>query len=158
MSQEQEIQSALVGRFPELSDKVSVRRDRRILAEVPLARLHEVIDFAVKDLGFNMVSAITGLDERERFAVLYHLNRKSSMMLTLRTILPKDNPVIDTVSAIFPSADIYERELVDLLGIRVQGLPEGRRYPLPDDAPCDIYPLRKPVQTQVPQEQKGETS
>jgi Ni,Fe-hydrogenase III component G len=32
---------------------------------------------------------------------------------------------------------------VDLLGIQVQGLPTGNRYPLPDDWPANQYPLRK---------------
>jgi Ni,Fe-hydrogenase III component G len=32
---------------------------------------------------------------------------------------------------------------MDLLGIKVEGLPEGRRYPLPDNWPQGQYPLRK---------------
>ena len=43
----------------------------------------------------------------------------------------------------FPAAEIYERELIDLLGAKVAGLPEGKRYPLPDDWPAGEYPLRK---------------
>ena len=43
----------------------------------------------------------------------------------------------------FPAAHIYERELVDLLGAKVEGLPPGNRYPLPDDWPEVQYPLRK---------------
>jgi Ni,Fe-hydrogenase III component G len=43
----------------------------------------------------------------------------------------------------FPSAHIYERELIDLLGAKVEGLPPGNRYPLTDDWPKDQYPLRK---------------
>ena len=36
-----------------------------------------------------------------------------------------------------------ERELMDLLGAKVEGLPAGKRYPLSDDWPTDEYPLRK---------------
>jgi Ni,Fe-hydrogenase III component G len=30
-----------------------------------------------------------------------------------------------------------------MLGVNVEGLPEGKRYPLPDDWPDGQYPLRK---------------
>jgi Ni,Fe-hydrogenase III component G len=56
---------------------------------------------------------------------------------------PRSNPVIQSVTKIFPSADLYERELVDLLGLKIEGLAEGFRYPLTDDWPKDQYPLRK---------------
>ena len=32
---------------------------------------------------------------------------------------------------------------MDLLGIKVNGLAEGQRYPLPEDWPKGDYPLRK---------------
>jgi Ni,Fe-hydrogenase III component G len=32
---------------------------------------------------------------------------------------------------------------MDLLGAQVEGLPAGRRYPLPEDWPQGEYPLRK---------------
>jgi len=51
--------------------------------------------------------------------------------------------VIKTITDIFPPADIYERELEDLLGAKVDGLGDGKRYPLPDDWPKGEYPLRK---------------
>jgi membrane-bound hydrogenase subunit beta len=47
------------------------------------------------------------------------------------------------VTGMFPAADCYERELVDLLGFEVQGLPPGNRYPLPDGWPDGQHPLLK---------------
>ena len=57
--------------------------------------------------------------------------------------VPKDEPVLQTVTGYFPAAELYEREMVDLLGMQVQGLPPGTRYPLPDGWPAGQYPLRK---------------
>ena len=64
-------------------------------------------------------------------------------ILNLKTGVPKENPVLKTIIGYFRGAEIYERELVDLLGVKVEGLPEGKRYPLPDDWPLDQHPLRK---------------
>ena len=57
--------------------------------------------------------------------------------------IPKDKAVIKTITPLFLSADPYERELIDLLGIQVDELAPGRRYPLPDNWPAGQYPLRK---------------
>jgi Ni,Fe-hydrogenase III component G len=86
---------------------------------------------------------ITGLDEGEDLGFLYHVANESGTILCLHTKAPKAEPVIHSVSDRFPSAHIYERELVDLLGAKVEGLPPGNRYPLPDDWPEGQYPLRK---------------
>jgi Ni,Fe-hydrogenase III component G len=32
---------------------------------------------------------------------------------------------------------------MDLLGVRIEGLPAGKRYPLTDDWPANEFPLRK---------------
>ena len=40
-------------------------------------------------------------------------------------------------------ASQFQDLLVDLLGARIDGLPEGNRYPLSDDWPKDEHPLLK---------------
>jgi Ni,Fe-hydrogenase III component G len=64
-------------------------------------------------------------------------------MLNLKTHLSRENPSLDTITSYFPSADIYERELMDLLGIQVTGLGAGQHYPLADNWPKGQFPLRK---------------
>jgi Ni,Fe-hydrogenase III component G len=134
---------ALVAAFPFLEGKIRVQRERRLWAEVELARFREVFDHAVDRLGFAIMCIITGLDEGEELGFLYHVANESGTILCLHAKAPKADPVIRTVSDRFPSAHIYERELVDLLGARVEGLPPGNRYPLPDGWPEGQYPLRK---------------
>ena len=92
---------------------------------------------------FTILCAMTGLDLGATLGVIYHLARPSGVVLNLATALPKDKPVLQSVTARFPAAAAYERELVDLLGFQVQGLPEGPRYPLPDNWPAGQHPLRK---------------
>lgn len=140
---EEGLARSLVGSFPFLEGRIAVKRERRIWAEVELPRFREVFDRAVDGLGFSIMCIITGLDEGEDLGFLYHVADESGTILCLHTRAPKSKPRIATVSDRFPSAHIYERELVDLFGAEVEGLPPGNRYPLPDGWPEGQYPLRK---------------
>lgn len=89
------------------------------------------------------IGAITGLDLRDWFEVIYHIYNDQGVLLNLKTRISREEPKIPTVTGIFPGVFLYERELMDLFGILVEGIPDGRRYPLPDDWPDGEYPLRK---------------
>ena len=140
---EENIKQELEKKFSYLKDKIIIQRPRRIFVEALQDNLFEIIDCLVKDMGFLALSAITGMDEGETFGVIYHLNKEGSILLNLRIHIPRNNPKLKTVTGYFLEADAYERELVDLLGIKVEGLPPGNRYPLPDNWPEGEFPLRK---------------
>lgn len=133
----------LAGKFTFLEGKIRAPRVRRILIDDITANFDEVFNYAVKDLEFSILLTITGLDEGEKITFIYHIARIDGIILSIKKSAPKNDPVIKTIIPKFFSADIYERELVDLLGVRVEGLPEGNRYPLSDDWPKGEYPLRK---------------
>ena len=143
MAETQDIQAELAARFPFMVERLRVARERRIFAWVPPEKLAEVFDYVYKSMKFTMLSAITALDEGATLGMVYHLDRESGVVLSLSTSVPKDNPVIQSVTPYFPAADAYEREAVDLMGLRVEGLPPGSRYPLPDTWPAGEWPLRK---------------
>ncbi|HET9596666.1 MAG TPA: NADH-quinone oxidoreductase subunit C [Anaeromyxobacteraceae bacterium] len=135
--------AALEAAVPGLAGKVTVARARRVFCEPPPEAFRHAFDTAVGALGFDRLCAITGMDDRTSFAALYSLARKDGTVLSLRLRAPHGAPVIESVTDRFPGAANYERELVDLLGFTVRGLPPGKRYPLPDDWPEDQKPLRK---------------
>lgn len=137
-----EVKQALESRFNYLADKVVEQSERRLWVDIAYPQFREVFDFAVKELRFNAIATITGLDEGENLAFIYHLY-KGGLMLNIKTRIAKDKEELQTILNYFPGALIYERELVDLLGVKIAGMPEGIRYPLPDDWPAGQYPLRK---------------
>ncbi|MCX5782269.1 MAG: NADH-quinone oxidoreductase subunit C [Elusimicrobia bacterium] len=143
MSNEETIKNELTGKFSFIGEKIRIQRERRIFADIDFPKFSEVFDYAVKNMSFTVLCTITGLDEGDNFAFYYHLARRDGTMLNIKTFAPKSNPTIKTVTNYFPSAHIYERELEDLFGIKVEGLPSGQRYPLPDNWPVGQYPLRK---------------
>jgi Ni,Fe-hydrogenase III component G len=140
---EENIKQELIKNFSFLGDKIQIQRPRRLLVEVDLQNFEKVFDYLVKELKFGHLIAITGLDEQDKLSFIYHMAQDAGIMANIRTSALKTNPVIKTISKRFPTADVYERELVDLLGAQVDGLPEGNRYPLVDDWPKGQYPLRK---------------
>ena len=137
------IQELLLKKFPFLEGKIRAPRARRVFIDDITDHFNEVFSHAVSELEFSILLTITGMDEGERIALAYHLARPDGTILTIRKSTPKSDPVTKTITHVFFSADIYERELADLLGVRVEGLKDGNRYPLPDNWPKGEYPLRK---------------
>ena len=64
-----------------------------------------------------------------RFAVVYHLlSITHNWRLRMRVFAPNDElPVVDSVTDVWPSANWFEREAFDLLGIVFTGHPDLRR-------------------------------
>lgn len=75
---------------------------------------------------------------------IFSLDR-DKLFIALRAVLDKDNPRIPSITPIIPGAGWAERELHDVIGVKVEGHPDPRRLLLPDDWPEGIYPLRKDV-------------
>jgi len=143
MTNEEKIKKELSDRFGFSTEQIRVARERRVFLEVPYGQFRQVFAHVVNGMEFRQLCTITGLDEGESLALIYHVAHADGTVLSLKTHVPKTDPVLQTITDIFPGSMSYERELVDLLGARVEGLPTGHRYPLPDNWPAGQYPLRK---------------
>jgi Ni,Fe-hydrogenase III component G len=140
--QEEEIKRKLEDKFDFLKDKCTVQRVRRLWADVPREQLTTVAAYAKNELGFDVLCTITGLDSGENLEMIYHLAH-GGIMLNLKVLTPKADPVLDTVTGLYEGATMYELEARNLLGVDVKGIPAEIRYPLSDDWPDGQYPLRK---------------
>jgi membrane-bound hydrogenase subunit beta len=136
------IAAELASAFSLPETALKIQRATRLWVEVDQGTFPAVFDRLVKSMGFSILCTITGLDLGSDLGFIYHLARDGGIMVNVKTRCPKDGSIA-TVTPYFPGAILYERELIDLLGARVDGIPEGRRYPLPDDWPEDQHPLLK---------------
>jgi NADH-quinone oxidoreductase subunit C len=96
-------------------------------------------------LQFTFLSDITTLDRfplEPRFEVNYHLlSIERRMRIRLKVRLAGGDPVVLSVTSVWPTANWHERENFDLFGIRFEGHPDLTRILMPDD--WEGYPLRK---------------
>jgi len=120
---------------------VQVKRDRRIFIPVLRNDLIKTVNILSSELNINHLSTITARDTGKEIEILYHF-LLNGVVITIRTMCPKDDPTIDSIVHIFPGAVLYERELNDILGVVPKGHPDLRRLVLPDDW-VGGYPLRK---------------
>jgi Ni,Fe-hydrogenase III component G len=148
MSEAENIKSAIENKFGP-QPALTIQRPQRIWLEVEYRFFLDIFEFAVKQLDFSFLNTITGLDEDANLGFIYHLARTDGIILSLHTRAAKDTQAIKSVTPYFPAAAIYERELIDLLGAKIDDVPQGLRYPLPDDWPPKQYPLRKDWNAEV---------
>jgi len=96
----------------------------------------------LKEKGFVHITTITAVDMIENYDIVYHL-RKEGFALNLKVAVPKDDPKIPSITSILPGANLYEREVNDLMGVFPEGHPNPTRLILDYDWPEGVYPLRK---------------
>lgn len=126
------------------------------------ARIRDAVRIA-HDLGFRHLALLTGYDicppgivplppgakeptvvfgEPPRIEVVYDLyDYDTRQHLALKCKLPRDDPALPSVTAVFRGADWLEREVWDLLGVRFEGHPDLKRLLLPEG--WVGHPLRK---------------
>jgi len=116
---------------------------RRLAARAPADQVKTALQTLRDDLGYRHLIAISGLDTGSSLDVVYHLAARGGVVISIRSVLPREDPHIPTVTDIFPVANLYEREVHDLLGITFDGHPDPRRLLLYEGWPEGEYPLRK---------------
>lgn len=114
--------------------------------------LRRVCEFLFSDpqLHFTFLSDITPVDRfplEPRFEINYQLlslERKERLRIQVK--LPGNDPLIHSLTPLWPTANWHEREAFDLFGIRFDGHPELTRILMPDD--WEGHPLRKDYPTE----------
>jgi NADH:ubiquinone oxidoreductase subunit C len=100
--------------------------------------------FLFREIGCRF-STCTGSDTRDGFEILYHFSLDATgAIYSLRTLIPKDDLKIDSITPVVPAANWIEREMKELLGIEFTGHPNPAPL-LTSDVEWDPqeHPLRR---------------
>lgn len=96
------------------------------------------------DLGFDVLSALVGMDWKETMGVVYYLTSTSRNweVISVKVVTEsRENPYIHSVVSLWKVANFQEREAYDMFGIKFIGHPDMRRFFLRND--WVGHPLRK---------------
>jgi NADH-quinone oxidoreductase subunit D/NADH-quinone oxidoreductase subunit C/D len=122
-----EQKTELEERFPEIS-----RDERKGYAGfiVPAGKLVEFATGLRDEFGYDFLSSVTGVDylPEDKLEVVYHAYKTTGgPELVYKVQVPRDNPVVPSLTPVFPGANLQEREAWDLVGIRFDGHPNLKR-------------------------------
>jgi NADH-quinone oxidoreductase subunit C len=107
------------------------------------------------DTGFKFLTTLCGIHypDTSQIAIMYQLhNLQTNERLRLKIYLPEENPKVDTLTSVFPSANWMERETYDFFGVTFDGHPNLTRILNVED--MIMFPMRKefPLEDQIRQD------
>ena len=95
------------------------------------------------ELLFDTLMCLSGVDNADgTLGIVYHLDSMTLRhKVTVKVIVPTDNPHVPTCDRVWRIAEWHEREAFDLIGVIFDGNQDLRRILLPED--WEGHPLRK---------------
>jgi len=127
------------------------KENRNIWITIKREAVHNAVEALMK-ISYPHLSCISGYDKGKDDAnlrvqyifTIYGGIPDAETMIVFSLDLPKENPVLPTITDLMEGTAFTEREKTEYLGIQIEGLePAKHRFFLPEDFPKDVYPLRK---------------
>lgn len=107
--------------------------------------LRQVTKYCKEELSFDYLLDISSVDNfgsEPRFEIVYELYSMTlAVHLRLKVKVSEDDPAVETVSDLWPTANWHEREIWDMMGLRFHNHPDLRRILMWEGYP--YFPLRK---------------
>lgn len=114
-------------------------------AVIDKERVLEVCNLLKKELEFDLLVDAVGVDrfqKEHRFEVIYNLYSLANRdRLFIRVKLESKKPEMESLTQVWGSANWYEREAYDMVGVKFLNHPDLRRMYMPEE--YEYYPLRK---------------
>ncbi len=120
---------------------------RRLVANAEAKSLKPIFKKLLKDFSGDFYLdflAVVDYPDEERIEANYSLWFYSlQSALTIKFNLPRNDPAIDSIGDLIPSATFHEQEAYDLMGVTFSGNSDLKRGFLVTEPSPDSYPLRK---------------
>ena len=125
-------------------DKLAVAPDGAWEITVRADFLRATLELLGRDRkpAYDYLIDLFAVDYGEELEVIYHLSRvQAPEIVRVKTRVPRRGPVVPTVTDLWLGASWPEREMQEMYGITVEGLPDPRHLLLPEG--WKGFPLRK---------------
>lgn len=120
----------------------TLEKGQYLALEVDSAHLVAACRFLRDQLGFDLLSSISGVDMLDHLETVYHLRSTTrGQLLQLKVRIDREHSEVSSIVSVWPTANWLERETYDLYGIKFTGHPDLRRILLDDD--FEGFPLLK---------------
>jgi len=145
---ERDVTEIIIGQLSGAVDEAKVDRKDRISIVARRDKVQRVAR-SLQQLGFDHTIAVSGVDHpaEKKIDVVYFLSSYSHddlkhLVLSLKVQLDRENPSLPTLTPIWESANLFERETSEMFGVNFEGHPDPTKLLLQDnwDGPP---PLRK---------------
>ena len=132
----------------EIYDVIKQREDFYVFS-VEKNKLHSLLYHLKNIENFKHLTMIAYIDwiEENKFQLSYVLwNYRTKRQVSVRVFLNRDNPHFKTIMHLWPQAEVYEREIREMMGITFEGNPtQFEDFALEDWD--NIPPMRKDFDT-----------
>lgn len=130
--------------FQGIATKIENPRLHRIIVTVPREKIVDAAAALHKTFDTRYICVIAARDAGDDVELIYPIAlEKEQRLVVLKTLVPKSDPNIDTITSVIPGAELYEREAFEMLGVNFRGHPKMEILFLPENWGNKGNPLRK---------------
>ena len=128
-----------------VSDAV-IEEKQKLTVTVEPKQLHALVKalYSNKDLPFDYLISLIGMDWGEKLGVIYLFSSSKDMskeIVVITATEDRENPLLYSITDMYEAAHLNEREVYAMFGIRFINNPDMRRFLL--DGDWNGFPLRK---------------
>jgi NADH-quinone oxidoreductase subunit C len=127
--------------------EIKIHSPRRIYLKIGRSHAYDLARYLFEKKQCRLSTA-TGIDTRQGIEIIYNFSHDASgTYYNVKTIVPKDDLKIRSLTDFLPAANWIEREIHELLGVDFSGHPNLAPLLTPDNWPESAYPLRRDYQS-----------
>jgi NADH-quinone oxidoreductase subunit C len=129
-------------KFPSITE-TDIFNTKRLMVNIPKEALLELTYYFFNYLEYRY-QIVTAMDSKDGYEVIYHYSDdKTGWIMNINVLLPHDNPEVESITPVVYGAEWIEREIMDLLGIKILNHPKPERFLMAESWPEGEYPLRR---------------
>ena len=111
--------------------KIYKKEKNEVWIVIPYKKINDSIKEVLAS-GINRISSISGYDNGKEIEVIYHFVNEG-FLINIKVPVSKQFNEIQTITDMFPAAFLLEKELSEMLGIKIVGHPKPGKLFLPEN-------------------------